>query len=55
MLEILKKYGIPTATASVIVLAITFVPLYYQYKFTKQQNAKIAELEQKILALQTKN
>jgi hypothetical protein len=54
MLEILKKHGIPAAGASLIVLAITIVPIIYQYKYTVQQNARIAALEQKIAALEKK-
>ena len=54
MLEILKKHGIPASIAAAIVLAITIVPICYQWKYTKEQNARIAALEQKIEALQGK-
>jgi hypothetical protein len=51
MMEILKKHGIPTASATLIVLAITFVPLYYQYKTTVSQNARILVLEAQVAAM----
>ena len=54
MMEILKKHGIPAGIAAAIVLAITFVPIMYQYKYTKEQNARIAALEEKIDALEAK-
>lgn len=54
MIELLKKYGIPSAVATVIVLAVTFVPIVYQYNTTKEQNAKIAVLETKIKKLEEK-
>ena len=54
MLEILKKAGIASGLATIMVLAITAVPIYYQYHFTKQQNAKIAVLEAKVKALEEK-
>lgn len=54
MMEILKKAGIASGIAALIVLAITFVPIMYQIKYTKQQNAKIAELEQRVQQLEAK-
>ena len=54
MMEILKKHGIPAGIASLIVLAITFVPCYYQYKYTVEQNARITALEAKVASLQVK-
>lgn len=54
MLEILKKAGLASGLASLIVLAITAVPIYYQYHYTKEQNARIAALEAKLEALQAK-
>jgi hypothetical protein len=54
MLEILKKAGIASGLAALIVLAITFVPIMYQYYYTKEQNAKIAVLEAKVKALEEK-
>jgi hypothetical protein len=54
MLEILKKHGFSAALASLIVLAITFVPIVYQYKYTVQQNARIAVLEQKVAVLEAR-
>lgn len=54
MLDLLKKHGVSATLASIIVLAITFVPLYYQYSFTKKQNARIAVLEAKIAELEKK-
>lgn len=52
MLEILKKAGVAAGLASVIVLAITFVPIFYQYHFTKKQNERIAVMEQRIQVLE---
>lgn len=52
MMEIMKKHGIPTAAATVIVLAITFVPMYFQWKTTAAQNARIAVLEQQCVSPQ---
>lgn len=54
MMEILKKNGIPAGIATVLVLAITFVPVMYQVTFTKEQNARIAVLEQKVKDLEAK-
>lgn len=54
MLEILKKAGIAAGLAALIVLAVTFVPIMYQYHYTKEQNAKIAVLEAKVKALEEK-
>lgn len=54
MLELLKKAGLASGVAAVIVLAVTFVPIMYQYKYTKQQNAKIAELEARVQQLEQK-
>lgn len=51
MLEILKKAGIASGIATVVVLAITVVPLWYQYKTTKSQNIRIEALEAKVAAL----
>jgi hypothetical protein len=55
MLELLKKIGFHATVASVVVILITAVPIFYQYHFTKQQNAKIAALEQAVLQLQGGN
>lgn len=54
MLELLKKAGLASGLAALIVLAVTFVPIMYQVKYTKEQNAKIAELEQRVKALEEK-
>lgn len=54
MLELLKKHGIPAGLAALVVLAVTFVPIMYQYKYTKEQNARIAVLEQRLAALEKK-
>lgn len=54
MMEILRKHGIPAGIASLIVLAITFVPIGYQWKYTKEQNARITALEAKLQALEAK-
>lgn len=54
MMDILKKHGIPAGIATLFVLAITFVPVYHQYHFTKEQNARIAVLEEKVKALEAK-
>ncbi len=50
MLELLKKHGISAGIAALIVLAITIVPIGYQWHFTKQQNARIAALEKVCLS-----
>jgi hypothetical protein len=54
MMEILKKHGFPAGIATLLVLAITFVPVYYQYKYTREQNARIEVLEAKVASLQVK-
>jgi hypothetical protein len=54
MMEILKKAGLASGLAALIVLAVTIVPIGYQYKYTKEQNAKIAALEAKVAALEAK-
>jgi hypothetical protein len=53
-MEILKKHGFPAGIATLLVLAITFVPVYYQYKYTREQNARIEALEAKVASLQVK-
>lgn len=52
MLEILKRAGVASGVATIIVLAITCVPLWYQYKYTVAQNARILVLEQKVEMLE---
>lgn len=54
MMEILRKHGAPAGIATLLVLVITFVPIYYQYKTTVNQNARIAQLEAKVEKLSTK-
>lgn len=54
MLEILKKAGFPAAVATVVVVLITAVPIWYQIETTKSQNSRIAELEAKIKQLEEK-
>lgn len=51
MLEILKKAGIASGLAAAIVLAITAVPLAYQYHYTVEQNDRITALEARLDAL----
>lgn len=50
MLEILKKAGVASGIAAVIVLAITFVPIWYQFKTAEKQNERIEALERKLEA-----
>lgn len=45
MLELLKKYGVPAGISAVITVAITIVPIGYQWHTTSQQNARITSLE----------
>lgn len=52
MLEILKKAGLASGLATLVVLAITFVPIAYQYKYTKEHSARIAALEARVKALE---
>lgn len=54
MLEILKKYGIPAGVATVIVLAITVVPIYIQFTDSAEMKARIAKLENKIFVMENK-
>lgn len=54
MLELLKKAGVASGLAALIVLAVTIVPIMYQVKFTKEQNARIAALEERVKALEEK-
>lgn len=54
MLEILKKAGVASGLATLLVLAITAVPIYYQYHFTKEQNARIDALEKQVAELSVK-
>jgi hypothetical protein len=54
MLEILKKAGLASGIATLIVLAITFVPIMYQIEVTKEQNVRISVLEAKVTALEAK-
>lgn len=54
MLEILKKAGLASGLAALVVLAVTFVPIVYQYKYTKEQNARIKVLEERIKVLESK-
>ena len=52
MLEILKKIGLHATTAAVVVVLITGLPIYYQWHYTKEQNARIEALEAKVKALE---
>ncbi len=45
MLEILKKAGVSATIATVIVLAITVVPMYQQYKFMAETQLRLKVLE----------
>jgi hypothetical protein len=54
MLDLLKKHGIPAGIATLVVLALSIVPIGYQWKYTADQNARIAALEQKLEALTVK-
>lgn len=45
MLEILKKAGVSATIATAIVLAITVVPMYQQYKFMAETKARLDALE----------
>lgn len=54
MMEILKKAGLASGLATLIVLAITAVPIWYQIETTKDQNARISALEAKVEKLQVK-
>lgn len=54
MLEILKRAGIASGIATVVVLAITVVPLYLQFKTAAEQNARIQALEAKVTELEKK-
>lgn len=50
MLEILKKAGVATGVATFLVLAITFVPLYWQYQTSIELRARITALESQVAA-----
>ena len=52
MLEILKRAGISASIATVLVLAITAVPIWYQFDTTKTQNTRIQLLEEAVRVLQ---
>jgi hypothetical protein len=54
MLELLKKAGLASGLAAIIVLAVTAVPIWYQIETTKTQNARIDALEQTVLTLTAK-
>lgn len=54
MLEMLKKAGLASGLAAAIVLAITAVPLVYQYHYTVEQNQRITDLEKRLEALEKK-
>jgi hypothetical protein len=45
MLEILKKAGVSATIATAIVLAITVVPMYQQYKFMAETQLRLKVLE----------
>lgn len=53
MLEIFKRIGLASGVATVLVLLITAIPVYYQFKYTTQQNERIAVLEKKVADLET--
>lgn len=50
MLEILKKAGVATGVATFLVLAITFVPLYWQYQTNIELKSRISKLEAQVTA-----
>lgn len=52
MLELLKKAGLASGIAALIVLAVTIVPIGYQIKTTKDQNARLAALEARVTTLE---
>jgi hypothetical protein len=52
MWEILKKIGVASGLAALIVLAVTAVPIWYQIETTQNQNAKIQLLEEAVRVLQ---
>jgi hypothetical protein len=54
MMELLKKAGLASGIAAVIVLAVTFVPIWYQFKTAKAQNLRIEALEAQVQQLQAK-
>jgi hypothetical protein len=54
MLELLKKAGIASGLVALIVLAVTVVPIVYQYKYTKEQNERITNLEKRLEAVESK-
>jgi hypothetical protein len=45
MLDLLKKYGVKAGLAAAIVVALTVIPLYFQYKTTVDFDARITALE----------
>jgi hypothetical protein len=51
MMEILKKNGIPAGIATLIVLAITFVPIYYQFTDIGKVKAELVTLQAEVAAL----
>ncbi len=48
MLEILKKIGLTTTVATIVVVLLTFVPLYYQYKATVDFDARLTAIEKQL-------
>jgi hypothetical protein len=54
MLELLKKVGVASGLAALIVIMITAVPIWFQYETTKEQNIRISVLEAKVTALEAK-
>ena len=54
MMEILKKAGLATGISTVLVLAITFLPILYQFETTADLQAEIAALKLEVAALKVK-
>ena len=52
MWEILKRVGVASGLAALIVLAATAVPIWYQVETTQNQNMKIQLLVEAVRVLQ---
>jgi len=54
MMEILKKNGIPAGIATLLVLAITFVPIYYQFTDIGKVKAELVAIKAQLAGLEAK-
>jgi len=54
MMEILKKAGLATGISTVLVLAVTFLPIYYQFTDMGKVKAELVTIKAQLAELKAK-